>query len=189
MQIADPQILPSQAGSRGMPVELYLMQHGASLPEELDADRPLSPVGRDSIAKSARAMKLLGLDFDAILASPKTRAQQSAALAAQVMRRSELETALPVQTLDELGPTVKAARTLDALKDFAGKELADVALLLVGHLPNLELLAGLLVCSSGKLSLRVDNAGLTRIDTPRLEAGAGQLVWHLSPFHLQLLAG
>ena len=57
---------------------VYFMQHGPCLSEELDPARPLSPVGRDLIERSARGVRGLGLRFDLMASSPKARALQTA---------------------------------------------------------------------------------------------------------------
>lgn len=162
-------------------MELYLMQHGSSLPAELDPERPLSPVGHDCVVKSAQAMRRMGLDFDAILVSSRTRSRQTGAIVAKTLRLPETR----IHELEAISANAPAEHTLDVLRTFADRE----AVLVVGHLPNLANLAALLVTPCGALSLRFDNACLTRIDLEDPEPARGQLCWHLTPFQLQMVAG
>ena len=60
-------------------MNLYIMQHGPCLPAEVNPDQPLSPVGRDQMSASARAMRVMGLWFDALVCSPRPAAAQTAA--------------------------------------------------------------------------------------------------------------
>ena len=64
-------------------MKLYLMQHALAYSAEEDSERPLSPAGINQAKASARGIKRLGLEFDLIVASPKRRAHQTAALIAE----------------------------------------------------------------------------------------------------------
>ena len=75
-------------------MNLYLLQHGQSVPEEVDPDRPLSGQGREDIRKTAAFAARAGVRVDTIWHSGKTRARQTAeALAQAIEPRRGLEEA------------------------------------------------------------------------------------------------
>ncbi|MCK7504562.1 MAG: histidine phosphatase family protein [Desulfobacterales bacterium] len=61
---------------------LYLVQHGRSLPKEIDPDQGLSPEGIAETERTARLAAELGLKIGGILQSGKTRARQTAEILA-----------------------------------------------------------------------------------------------------------
>lgn len=154
-------------------MELYLMQHGASLSEDLDPARPLSPVGADSVAKAVRTLRAFGVTLGLIASSPRLRARQSADIAA---RGLDYPPERIVET-EALGPTARPDAALALLKDYWGAERA----LLIGHLPHLHHFASWLACKNGEANLVFENAGLTRIDLAQPLPGQGRILWHLKP--------
>jgi phosphohistidine phosphatase len=117
-------------------MKLYLMQHGEARSKEEDPDRPLSAKGQEDVEfVSAFAAKHLNLSIKQIMHSGKTRAQQTAELAAEQFRppRGILETG-------DLEPMADAAVWAKRLKE------ADDNMMLVGHLPHLSKLASILLC-------------------------------------------
>ncbi len=64
-------------------MEIYLMQHGSALPKEQDPEEGLSPDGEARIHASGKALKKMGIKFDAILSSPKKRSKQTASIVAE----------------------------------------------------------------------------------------------------------
>ena len=147
-------------------MRLYLMQHAFAYPAEENAERPLSPTGINQAKAAGRGIKRLGLTFDLIVASPKRRAQQTAALIAEAVRYpySDIlttETALPDRSPQEL---------LDLLR----KEPEASHILIVGHLPQLEKLTGELMQGG---VLLIENTGLTCFDISGSKSA--QLEFHL----------
>jgi len=66
--------------------ELWLLRHGEAEPTggpTADADRRLTPRGEDQARAAGRMLERLGVRFDLIATSPKTRAVQTAQLAAE----------------------------------------------------------------------------------------------------------
>lgn len=161
-------------------MELYLMQHGTCLSQEIDPDQPLSPVGRDQIRKSATAVRNLGLGFDAIVTSPKLRAMQTAEAVAMAL-------GLPGDCLT-VSESVKATTRPEETMEFL-RTLGAESVLITGHLPNLERLASQLISGHSRLRLGIENGGLLRIDAERIPTDTAQLRWLLSPMQLQLIAG
>lgn len=159
---------------------LCLMQHGVCLPEEINPEQPLSPVGREQVEKSALGLRRLGLAFDAVLASTRKRAIQTAEIVADAL-------AFPkgriVQT-DLLKPNMPAERTLEFLLEFEKKASVFIA----GHLPSLNNLASLLLVSGPGLTLRFENGGLVCLDVHSLRTRTAALAFCLTPLHLKLIA-
>ena len=110
-------------------MRLYLMQHALAYSSEEDSERPLNPDGIKQAKQSAKGIKRLGLVFDLIMASPKRRAKQTAALVAEEVRYPYSD----IMTTEALLPD----RTPDELLELLQKESTDSRILIVGHLPHL----------------------------------------------------
>jgi len=113
---------------------LYLVQHGEARREEEDLARGLTKKGMDDVWRAASLARKTGLRVAAIFHSGKTRALQTAQILADFLQ--------PAQEASEAGglapmddPAIWAGRL--------GKMTEDV--MLVGHLPHLAKLAGLLL--------------------------------------------
>jgi len=159
---------------------LCLMQHGVCLPEEVNPEQPLSPVGREQIEKSAAAVRRLGLKFDAVLSSTRKRAFQTAELVAQAVGFP----ASRIVQSDALKANVPAERCLEFLLGFEKKSSLFVA----GHLPSLHNLACLLLASGPGLTLRFENGGLACLDVHSLRTRTAALAFLLTPRQLALIA-
>lgn len=115
--------------------KLILMRHGKAAPyAETDFSRPLLPAGRERVLFSAQKLQAQAAKPDLFLASPLLRAQQTAEIVSQVLQ-------VPFQTQDELDGRLSAK----GLLALAQQHLQEKdTLLLVGHNPNMSLLAGML---------------------------------------------
>jgi phosphohistidine phosphatase len=115
-------------------MRLYLVQHGEALPEEKDAERHLSDVGKRDVERVGRFLKSLNLPIAAVWHSGKPRARQTAeALAAALPGKP------PIVRREGLAPKDSVKPVRDAIEHFA-KDL-----MIVGHLPLLSTLATLLL--------------------------------------------
>jgi phosphohistidine phosphatase len=152
-------------------MRVYLMQHGQALSAEQDAAKPLSPAGVDTVKAAARGMRHLGLHFDLIATSTKRRATQSAALIAEGVRYPHSD----ILASEALLPDRDAQEALDLLR----QEAADSAILIVGHLPQLDALARQLMPG---LNLAFANAGLSAFELD--QNGSTQLLFSLPPQQL-----
>lgn len=153
-------------------MRIYLMQHGACLPKELDPDQALSPVGREQVEKSACMVKNLGLWFDAIFASTKLRSMQSAEIMAKAIN-------FPIKKIissDLLKPMGEPKKALDQVLDHDNQE----TILIAGHLPSLNNIASLLLLKDQPPTLHFgfENAGLMCI-TVESSHRRGTLDWYL----------
>jgi phosphohistidine phosphatase len=131
---------------------LYLVQHGKSLPAEIDPEQGLSHEGVAETERVARIARDGGLRINGILHSGKNRARRTAEILAA--------------TLDPLEGT-KEAQGLNPLDDVVPWTSLNPGanLMLVGHLPFMERLAALLVSGSHeKLVIKFQNSGIVCLD-------------------------
>jgi phosphohistidine phosphatase len=126
-----------------------LIRHGEAMSARENSRRPLSPAGREHVAKVADRVKSLGIDVEEILHSGKARARETAEIFAA-----------------RAGVAVDRVRAVGGLKP--GDDVEVIAdrleadgrsLALVGHLPFMGLLASrLLSGDSAQLSFHFDDA-------------------------------
>ena len=162
-------------------MEIYLMQHGPNLSKDEDPEESLSPEGEVQISKAAQAIKKMGLEFDVIIASPKKRSQQTAALVARTI-------GFPVDSIvetEKVKAMTPAEETIRYLEEFQGKQ----SVLIAGHLPSLAEVASFLLTSGSKATIQFERGGIGRIDVESLPTSEGKLSWYLTPDQLQLIAG
>lgn len=163
-------------------MELYLMQHGLSLSKELDPEQPLSPVGRDQVQKAARAARLMGLNFDLMVTSPKKRAQQTAALLAEAV---DYPTG-GIRVTDAVKAMTPWASTLAYLEEMQQRfELQRVCI--VGHMPSIGEIVSAIITSGCKAAVQIENAGICRLDILDFQRPAGSLIWYMGPQQLGLV--
>lgn len=114
-------------------MRLYLIQHGLSLPEEKDPERPLSSEGKEQTQKIAEFLKAKSVEVDSLWHSPKLRAIQTAQIITKSIFCPE------IQERNDLNP-------LDSVEKFP-EEIKSLSknLMIVGHLPFLQKLASLIL--------------------------------------------
>ena len=157
--------------------QLWLLRHADAEPHGTrpDAERQLTERGHRQADVAGVAIARMGVKFEAILASPKARARETAEVALTRMDDSQRE-------LLELHPLlaggVQAREALDLL-DGVG---AGGPSLLVGHEPDLSGIVGEL--TGARVDLKKGGLALVR-----LGAGGAQLVLLLRPAELALIAG
>jgi len=117
-------------------MRLYLIQHGLSLPEEKDPEKPLSPEGKEQTQKIAEFLKTKSLKVDSIWHSPKSRAIQTAEIISNSIYCSE------IKERNDLNPLDPVEKFPDEIKSL------NKNLMIVGHLPFLQKLASLLLSGS-----------------------------------------
>jgi phosphohistidine phosphatase len=129
---------------------LWLLRHGDAADGSPDADRPLTEKGREQARAVGRALKALGVELDACLASPKVRAADSARLVCEELGiEPQLEPKLAGGPFD---PEALAAGLGD-----------DV--LLVGHDPDFSMA----VHSLTGAQVRMKKGGLAGIEKGELK--------------------
>ncbi len=158
--------------------QLWLLRHADAEPHgtRLDSERRLTRRGEHQARAAGIAIEHMAVAFDQVLFSPKVRASRTAELAAEGW--SEQQRAL-LREHPPLAGGFDAPQALDAL---AGVPAQDGRLLLVGHEPDLSLIAG------GLTGARIDlkKGGLAVV---RLEGAGGELVVLMRPRELALIAG
>ena len=140
-------------------MNLYLVQHAESKSEEEDPDRSLTDRGAEEIRRVAALAAQAGVRVEVIRHSGKTRARQTAeALSDFLSPDRGIEEADGLKPLDD--PLSWRDRLSEAQEDT----------MLVGHLPHLSRLTGLLLVGDpeaalasfrmgGMLSLAQDDTG------------------------------
>ncbi|MGD8372930.1 MAG: phosphohistidine phosphatase SixA [Syntrophobacterales bacterium] len=160
-------------------MEIYLMQHGPNLSKDEDPEESLSPEGEAQVSKAAQAIKRMGLGFEVIIASPKKRSKQTAAIVAEAVG-FPVEDILETEKVKAMTP---AEETINYLKQFAAKK----SVLIAGHLPSLAEVASFLLTSGSKATIQFERGGLGRIDVESIPTNEGKLRWYLTPQQLQLM--
>ena len=115
-------------------MNLYLVQHGQSKPEEEDPERRLTDKGIGEAQKVAKFLSSLKLEVNVVWHSGKPRARQTAELLAEAIGASDR-----IEQHEGLAPKDKVAPTKKALEQSSGDKM------IVGHLPFLGKLVALLV--------------------------------------------
>ena len=133
-------------------MRLYLVQHGRAVDEAEDPARPLSADGRREVESVASIARHFALPVARIVHSGKLRARQTAEIFA-----TALAPAGGVVERSGLAPR-------DDVRAFARDGLEDT-LMVVGHLPFLERLAGLLLVDDAERRLfRMQNGGILALE-------------------------
>ena len=150
-------------------MKLYLVQHGEAKSEHEDPARPLSEKGRKDVEKIAEFLKPLGLRVSKILHSGKLRAMQTAEILSRAISSEQ-----GVQQASGLAP-------LDDPEEWAQKlqtETSDIVI--VGHLPHLAKLAGLLFANDPERAfLKFVQGAIFCLE--RNPEGKGVLEWGIVP--------
>jgi phosphohistidine phosphatase len=148
---------------------LYLIQHAEAKKEEEDPERGLTERGLKDIARTAANAMKLGLVVHAVYHSGKKRAVQTAQVLANHLKpeKGSLQ-ADGLAPMDD--PQVWAGRIAEMKED----------VMLVGHLPHLAKLAGLLLCGDkDKMFVDFRMAGIVCLKRP--EDGRWVLEWMTVP--------
>jgi phosphohistidine phosphatase len=141
---------------------LWLLRHGDAEDGTPDSERPLSDKGREQAKAVGEALKALGVELDACLASPKVRAADTARIACeQVGIEPQLEPKLSGGPFDA-----------QALAAGLGDDV-----LLVGHDPDFSMA----VHSLTGAQVRLKKGGLAGIEK-------GELIVLLRPRELKKIA-
>jgi phosphohistidine phosphatase len=157
-------------------MHVYLAQHGEALSEEQDSRRPLSDTGRAAVAKVAnylavRVPHLIDPPIGELRYSGKLRARETAEILGQALCPKVRPTAV-----DGMQPNDDPHRIQPELES---RRDACAALMLVGHLPHLARLAGLLLTGDvGKSPVRVVNAAVLRLG---FRGGSWAVDWFITP--------
>jgi phosphohistidine phosphatase len=150
--------------------QLWLLRHGEAEPHGVraDADRALTDRGRAQSLAAGRALARLGVEFAAIYTSPRTRALDTATLAAQALGGRP-------QVYEPLHAGFSRA---DVEELFAAAPSGK--LLLVGHEPDFSQV----VYDLTGARIELKKGGIAVVRFPQ-----GDLLRLLRPGEIELLAG
>lgn len=134
-----------------------------------DFHRPLTPIGEAQVERVVSVLHRRGdLAVDRVLASPLTRAQQTAEIAARVL-------CAPLEMLPALG----GAGAMAVFQALESRQELPARLLLVGHSPDMSILLALLAGGSS-FDYPFDRSTIARLEG-ELARGGLRLLWRLSP--------
>jgi phosphohistidine phosphatase len=153
--------------------QLWLLRHGDAEPHGArpDADRRLTERGVRQARAAGKALAVLGVEFEAVLTSPKVRAAETARLVAEALdAEPEAHEALAAGFLAS-----------DALELLAGLA-PEGRLLIVGHEPDFSGAVGDL--TGARIDLK--KGGLAAV---RVEGAGGELLLLERPRELARIAG
>jgi len=148
---------------------LYLVQHGQSLPKDVDPDQGLSEKGVAETERIAGVAKNYHIKVGQILHSVKTRARKTAGILASALN--------PVNGVKE----VDGLKPMDDVAVFAAALKPDTHTMLVGHLPFMERMASYLVTGSiDHPVFKFQNSGIVCLDQDP-ETKSWVITWTLMP--------
>jgi phosphohistidine phosphatase len=157
-------------------MRIYFLRHGVAedwRPGITDAERRLTVEGVEEMRVIARAIRALGLRFDAILTSPLARARETAAIVADALQAEDRLREEPL-----LEPE---CRYDDLIRVLEGQP-AKAHVLLVGHEPDCSTLIADLI---GGGRVRMKKAALACVEWHGSRPGDGELRWLLNPEQLR----
>ena len=162
---------------------LYLIRHAIAhersdkWPD--DTRRPLTHQGMARMRVTVQGLVALRVHLDAVIASPLTRAQQTAEIVAKAF-----EARPPVMVMPALAPGGSAARVAEALN--SQQKAQDIAL--VGHEPDLGELAAWFLGACHPLPFKKGGICCIHFDQWPPAAKKGTLLWFATPKMLRGLA-
>ena len=164
-------------------MKLLLVRHAVAEDAETfiasggtDARRPLTEVGRKKMRKGANRLRSQLRRIDILACSPLLRARETAEIIARACGEPpQVECA----SLDYRYPP-------EAVADWLTQYPPNYLVVVVGHEPQLGLLAGLLVVAEPRPLIAFRKGGVAMIEFPeRAEAGMGVLHWALTAGQLR----
>jgi phosphohistidine phosphatase len=149
---------------------LYLVQHGRSFSKEQDPEQGLSPEGLADVRRIAEVAAMYGVSPASIMHSGRKRAQQTAEIFAEALlgEKSRIGIISGIGPMDDVTVVANMLKTGDNL-------------MLVGHLPFMERLAGFLVTDTvERLVFKFQNGGIVCLDQYP-DAKSWFIKWALMP--------
>jgi phosphohistidine phosphatase len=148
---------------------LYLVQHGKSLPGEVDPERGLSEEGRSETHRIADVARGYGVRVTIIRHSGKKRARQTAEIYASAL-----------QPESGTGET-EGLNPLDDVTSLAGTLGSGGDVMYVGHLPFMERLTSFLITGNPEMPVfSFQNSGIVCLNKDP-ETQQWTILWTLMP--------
>ncbi len=181
--------------------QLWLLRHADAEPHGTreDSERRLTERGERQARLAGEAIALMGVEFEALLSSPKERALRTATVAAQAWsehrsretlasgehprfgQREKLEIHAPLAEGFDARQALAVMSALPSRPRPAGEAAPSARVLLVGHEPDLSTVVGEL--TGARIDLKKGGLAIVRIDGP-----GGELLVLLRPGELALIA-
>jgi phosphohistidine phosphatase len=156
-------------------VDVFILRHGKAEdagPHGSDADRQLTKKGRDEILAVAHWIAAQDLQFDLIAASPLARAQETAAIVADVL--GVPENLVTWKVLEPGGNPEGVCREI-------GRHPESSSILLVGHEPLLSSLISRIISGNESTGIAMTKGALAKIrNYSYTECPSGELHWLLT---------
>jgi phosphohistidine phosphatase len=171
------------AQSENEDYELCLMRHGIAEDRRAglaDAKRALTPEGKEGMRKIADGLAKTGFAPAWVVSSPYVRAAETARIVADSVGPK-----VPFDFCDALEP----GSSPDALLNFLAARPQHTHVLVVGHEPDLSVLAARLISAGRQSNVGFKKGGCCLISFDQFSPRSpGRLVWWLTPKLLRKLA-
>ena len=154
-------------------MRLYLLRHADAdaASHWTDADRPLSPAGKEEAETIAEAIRAMKLSFNAVFSSPLVRARQTAEIAVRYLPP------VAIQPLEQLRPGSDPQSLFRELQSLP----RDTHALLVSHEPFVSRCIGRLISAESEPNISIKKASLTCVEVGSpVQRGAGVLLWMIT---------
>lgn len=156
-------------------MQIIIMRHGdATIGADNNAQRPLTPRGREQSAHMAAWLQRQHNTIEHILVSPYLRTQQTLAEVKAFFVQE-----VKIEVLTALTPNGKATQVIDYLHLLAQQGIKTA--MIISHLPLIEALVREL-CPETLPPMFV-TASMAQVSL-NVSTGKSQLDWHISPQHL-----
>jgi len=149
-------------------MRLYLVQHAMATSKEENSTRPLTAQGHEDTVRTAGFLSLFERPKPTrIIHSNKLRSQQTAQMIAEAWGCQHIEENVDLSPQSD--PNIWSKKLMGTHED----------ILLVGHLPHLQKLAGILLCHDDtRHILQYQNAGISCLERNNHE---WSLCWQIHP--------
>jgi phosphohistidine phosphatase len=157
-------------------MHVYLLRHGIAedrAPDGGDSGRRLTSEGKDRLALAAPSWRRALRRPEAIVSSPLTRAQQTAAILAEAVGFAGA-----IELRDLLEPGARPMLALELLQ--AEMRSGRDAVALVGHEPHLGSLLGLLLTGSERSAVPLKKGMLVGVELDSSANMLGRMLFALS---------
>lgn len=151
-------------------MNIYLVRHGDAVSDTEDVTRPLSALGRWQIEQLALRLKTAHVSMDIVYHSGVLRAHQTAQLLVDAVGGTKLI------TRPDLSPNASAGRIQSEIENM------QQSAMLVGHLPQLGMLAALLMTGkSTPVPVEFGTGTILCLTRSRFSGNLWALEWMIGP--------
>jgi len=150
-------------------MNLYLIRHGDAETDKPDEERNLTPAGVEAVKKTAQSVTKITEPPAIIFSSPLKRALETAEYFSKGWN-------VKVDQVDWLNSEIEPSAVIEALKKRREQSIA-----LVGHLPNLGLLMGVLLCGLPPKEIVLPKGSIAYLTMKTPEPASARLKWLITP--------